>query len=153
MRHIARLGAEVPAGDWRPVLLPAYNGQEVTALPMLIRHSGQEKSEENNDETAGENREVSVHTTRFILDLDLSRYGHLVLDGMLRERRLDIILKSENILADTVKKDLTSRFTSALERSGFAGELLFHDGRPTDISVKKIIEFHIHQSDLDTLTI
>ncbi|WP_138379773.1 hypothetical protein [Luteithermobacter gelatinilyticus] len=153
MRRIARLGAEAPAGDWRPVLLPAYNGQEVTALPMLIRHSGQEKSEENNDETAGENREVSVHTTRFILDLDLSRYGHLVLDGMLRERRLDIILKSENILADTVKKDLTSRFTSALEGSGFAGELLFHDGRPTDISVKKIIESHIHQSDLDTLTI
>ncbi|WP_321394054.1 hypothetical protein [Emcibacter sp.] len=146
MRRIASLRADSPPGDWRPVLLPLQTGPEITAIPMLVRHLGDENKKQ--DQGGKEDTPADkAKATRFILELDLKGTGNLILDGMLRELRLDIILKTEKFLSGKLQQRLTGLFDNSLRNSGFEGDLVFQDGRKPDFSVKKLIETKIHFSD------
>ena len=146
MRRISTLRTDAPTGDWRPVLLPLQTGPEITALPMLIRHVGDENRKQRprggEEDSPGEQDKA----TRFMLELDLKGTGNTVLDGMLRQKRLDIILKTEKSLAAQVKEQLTGLFTHSLQNSDFEGELVFQDGRKPEFSVRKLVETKLHFS-------
>ncbi|WP_417317151.1 hypothetical protein [Emcibacter sp.] len=147
MRRIATLRRDTPPGDWRPVLLPLQTGPEVTAIPVLVRHIQEESRERPAEGSEEDNTGDKDKATRFILELDLKNTGNLILDGMLRKMRLDIILKTERKLPEPLREHLAGLFGASLQNNGFDGELVFQDGKKPDFSVKKLVETKIHFAD------
>ena len=147
MTRISRLGSDSPPGEWRPLLIPFQNGPEISAVPMLTRQilDDDQKNKNQNEEPTDEN-EIKVKATRFILELKFSQFGMVLVDGLLKENRLDIILKSANDIPFAVKMKLSKRYNDALNNNGFIGELVVIDNSPSEVSVRKMLETLTHNT-------
>lgn len=143
--RIARLGAESPPGDWRPILIPLQNGPEITAVPMLTKQIVDEEHKNKGEQKNDEDDTLNIKATRFILEVKFSQFGTMLIDGLLKDTRLDIILKSAKAIPLSIKMKLSSQYTVALEQNNFEGELVIIDKTPTEFSVKKIIETMSHK--------
>ncbi|PCI49601.1 MAG: hypothetical protein COB49_04830 [Alphaproteobacteria bacterium] len=145
MQRIFRLGAETPVNEWRPALIPLQIGGDVNAIPILTRQVPGEDSKGKNTADEDEDDE-KISATRFIVELDLSRIGPLQVDGLLKEKRLNIIIRSKIILPPQMQQKMISMFTAALEISGYNGDLQFRNHMQPDISVRDIINQKIHMA-------
>ena len=141
MRRIFQLGRETPANDWRPVLVPLQVGGDISAIPVLIRQIMDEDGQGQDEPGDGDKKAAA---TRFIVELELSQFGLLQVDGLLAEKKLNIIIRSAIILPSEMKSRLTGLFTTALEISGYSGDLQFREKSPPELSVSTIINQKIH---------
>ena len=93
---LSRIIEEPAPSDWRVALIPINNGDEIQQIRLLLR---QNEKETNEDTTSN---------TRFVIDVKLSRFGRLQMDGLVREKgkSLDLIIRSDTHLADTIKNDI-----------------------------------------------
>ncbi|VAV93398.1 Transcriptional regulator, GntR family domain / Aspartate aminotransferase [hydrothermal vent metagenome] len=142
MRRIFRLGTDTPVNEWRPALLPLQVGGEVGAVPILTRQVVDEEADRRNN--SGEDDDADKNTTRFIVELSLSQFGQIQVDGLLKEKKLNIIIRSKIILPSEMKNKMSAMFTTALEISGYTGDLQFQDNTIADLSVQNIINQKIH---------
>lgn len=146
--RIARLGSDIPPGDWRPLLIPAQNGPDFMAIPMIIKHlTGEEQKDNNKDNSQGPDE--NKNDTRFILEINFSNFGKVIIDGLLKKSRLDIILKSQEIIPYAIKSKLSRKFGDTINHANFEGELVIIDNSPTDISIKKMIEKMTHDAKIE----
>ncbi len=146
--RIAKLGANIPPGDWRPLLIPAQNGPDFMAIPMIIKHiTGEEQKNDNKDNQKGPDEKTN--DTRFILEVNFSNFGKVILDGLLKKSRLDIILKSQEVIPYAMKSKLSRKFGDAISHANFEGELVIIDNSPADISIKKMIEKATHDAKIE----
>lgn len=143
MQRIFRLGADTPPGEWRPTLVPLQMGGEVSAVPLLTRQVPNEDAD--GQKSNGDDDDTEKNTaTRFIVELDLTQFGQIQIDGLLKQKKLNIIIRSKIILPSEMKQRIGGMFTTALEISGFSGDLQFRDNVRPDISVQHIINQKIH---------
>jgi hypothetical protein len=123
-RDFARIGrlADAVGGDWRFVPLPLFDGQQVQPLRFFFRRGrGQ-----------GRDSETREAATRFIVEVELTRLGDLQLDGLVRARHFDLILRSRGALPQPMRRDIAAIFQSANEISGSDGQIAFQAGRGWD---------------------
>ena len=78
--------------------------------------------DENNQ---GEEQGTPQKTTRFILNLHLSRMGDMQLDGFLHKKRFDLILRSEEKLPPAIRQELLQKFAAGLDQTGMQGGMTF----------------------------
>lgn len=128
-RTMARQAAEPLPEGWRPFEVPVYDGHALTRLHLHVRPVGDE------DGTEGGGRERGARGSRFLIDVDLSRLGPLQLDGLVRPRRFDLILRSREGLAAETRQELTGVFVNCLETVGYTGGLTFQAGSRGWVSV------------------
>ena len=102
-----------PQNDWVSVPLPFYDGTALQQLWMFTR-----KQKHPDDPSQPE-------STRFVIDMDLTLTGPLQLDGLIRGKRFDLILRSERMLPQTMRADLTRIMDDALGATGSVGSLVF----------------------------
>ena len=102
-----------PQNDWVSVPLPFYDGTALQQLWMFTR-----KQKHPDDPSQPE-------STRFVIDMDLTLTGPLQLDGLIRGKRFDLILRSERVLPQSMRADLTRIMDDALGATGSAGSLVF----------------------------
>jgi hypothetical protein len=111
--QLARL-SDNAGPEWRFLPIPFFDGSHVQPLRLFLRsrrgRGGGEGAEE---------------PTRFILDVELSRFGDLQLDGLVRERRFDLVLRSRKPLSDAMRQDIAVIFGHANELSGTRGQIAF----------------------------
>ncbi len=114
--EFSQLGRAVneSAADWRMMLVPFYNQQQVEQLRMYWRRGGEDDD--------GDSSRVD---TRFVIDVELSRMGHLQLDGLVRPRRLDLVIRTAEALPSMIRREINDVFTTASEATGMAGTLSF----------------------------
>ncbi|MEX2630635.1 MAG: hypothetical protein WD341_11920 [Tistlia sp.] len=105
-----------PPGDWRLVLLPLIGQGPPEALRLFLK---KRRAEAEGDAAA---------PTHFLCDLSLSRLGALQLEGLLREVRFDLVLRSRRPLDDALREELTGIFVSASEAGGLGGAFRFQAG-------------------------
>jgi hypothetical protein len=74
---------------------------------------------------------------RFLIDVRMSRLGPMQLDGFLRSRQLDIIVRSENPLPPWLNEDLRRTYTKTMEAIGYVGGLNFQNGRQGWLNVQQ----------------
>ncbi|NCC22948.1 MAG: hypothetical protein EOM26_10895 [Alphaproteobacteria bacterium] len=118
MSTLARVQAE-PAGDWRAMALPlAYNG-EINKIALYWRDGGNGRNDED-----GKDKEKQ---TRFIFDLNLSAMGELQLDGLLRGRRLDLVVRTRAPLSPAMQQDMRRTYAGAIGSTGLEGDISFQD--------------------------
>jgi hypothetical protein len=118
---LSRMADEPASGDWRVALIPINTGAEIQQIRLLLR---QNKEETNEDKTSD---------TRFVIDVDLSRFGRLQLDGLVREKgkSLDLIVRSDAHLANTIQNDIRTIFLEAADLTGLKGGVNFQSA-PAD---------------------
>jgi hypothetical protein len=117
---LQRMGEEAPGRDWRMMPIPLYGGAEIDQIRMLMRRHGGERDEDD-DETGPRGG------IRFVLDVDLSRLGRMQLDGLVREKdkRFDLIVRSDQPFPGPVQNDIRAIFEDAIGASGTKGGLAF----------------------------
>lgn len=110
---------ETSAGEWRLVNLPLWSEQGLRELRCFFRHQ----------DHGGRPGEDGEKATRFVLELELKRHGELQLDGLVRARHFDLVLRSRRPLPALVRGDLMALFEETNAIAGYDGRLSFQSSR------------------------
>jgi hypothetical protein len=115
----SQIGQSRPAqpGDWSITVLP-YLGLATTKPMRLYRRT---PDEEEKSKGGGE---------RFVIELEMVRLGALQFDGLVRERRFDLALRSEKPLDEGLRKIVEQTFRDSLLIAGWSGELTYARSGP-----------------------
>lgn len=106
--------------DWRAYNLPFLNGQEIEPVKLYLQYPENPEGEPMPD----------APVKRFLIDLDLSRIGPMQIDGLIGEKSLDVILRTDAAMPAPFRDDLNLVYIQALEAVGRTGHLSFHPGEP-----------------------
>ena len=127
--NLGRLVDEPLPNDWRAIPVPMANGGAIEQIHLYLqRRQDDEEDEEDPRQGPG---------TRFVVDLDLTRMGHLQLDGFVQDgtKRFDLIVRTDARLPDKVQNDIRTIFTEVNEATGSTGGLVFQSAPANFIRV------------------
>ena len=82
-------------------------------------------------------------SSRFIIDISLSRIGRLQLDGFLRKKRnqLDLIVRTQQALPREMHAEISKIYRSFLETSKISGQITFHINQSfVEIPIPQLID-------------
>ena len=111
MAELHRL-ADPPRGDWHVFVLPLLDGTALQAVRLYLRRN-----------SGGNTRPEDG--TRFVLDVEMSRLGALQLDGLVRHKHLDLMLRSHIEIAPALRQEITAVFRDTTTAAGFVGDIAF----------------------------
>ncbi len=135
--RLARMAEEPGPGDWRIALIPIHNGDQIERIRLFMRGHG-----EDEEEGAGGRK-----GTRFVIDVELDRFGRLQLDGLVRakNKRLDLIVRTASPLPPQMHDDIRRIFHDANELTGIKGGVGFQAAPPNFVEVLRdgAIEDHV----------
>lgn len=115
-QQMARMGAEPLSNtDWRAVPLPMYWDSEIQKAIIYFKRDQDFTDREQN---GGEQ-------TRFIFDLSLTRMGDVQIDGLMRGKRLDLIVRSQSPFSQSMQAHMRQLYSNAIEDVSLNGELSF----------------------------
>jgi len=122
--------AEPKGGDGRLFVLPTRDGGVVNPVRLYLRR-----------------RAPGVATadqgTRFVLDVDMSRLGAVQLDGLVRNQRLDLVLRSRRAIAGEMRQGIAEVFHNAVAAAGLAGDITFTTASRFAVSPLDAVQSHI----------
>ena len=96
--------------------LPFLDGAELVPLRLFLRHHTDEEPSADGDRRLG---------LRFVLEAELSRLGLIQLDGLVRGRIFDLVVRSPRALDPNLQRDLRAIFAGAAVAASFSGKLDF----------------------------
>lgn len=105
--------------EWRSIPIPWNAEGRIDRIALITRR--EEPQDEDTDKKGG------GKGTRFLINLDLSRFGSMQLDGMFRKdtRGFDLMVRTKETLPDYMRRDLTGMFASSNAAMGLKGGLTF----------------------------
>ncbi len=114
--QLSRLADDPTTGDWRVMMLPFMNGPQLEQIRILTRRQSEEEAEEG-----------GAPGTRFVVDITLTKFGHIQLDGMVdpAQRRMDMVVRSENRLSPDVQNDIRHLYERSGDITGYRGGVGF----------------------------
>jgi len=117
-QDLAQLGrlSDNAGPEWRFLPFPLFDSSHVQPIRLFVR---------SRRGRGGEGPEESEEPTRFILEVELSRFGGLQLDGLVRDRRFDLVLRTRQPLSQVMRRDIAVIFGHANELSGTQGQIAF----------------------------
>lgn len=101
--------------DWRAVPLPMFWEGEIHKITLFMRQENQNQNQKNDNEGS----------TRFVFDLDLSRMGDVQIDGLLRDQRLDLVVRTQNGFSQPMQQVMRAAYSNAINMANMGGELSF----------------------------
>ena len=113
--QLARL-SEPAGGDWRLYAIPLVDGSHVQQLRLFLRRRNPRSAYDDGKADAA---------TRFVLEVALARVGDLQLDGLVREQRFDLVLRSRRPLSSEMRGGVTAIFNDANSAAGQHGQISF----------------------------
>ncbi len=114
-----------PQAEWRPLVFPFLDGDVVRALTLFSRQHGQDDGED----PAGAG-------TRFVLEIELSRLGPMQFDGLVHDKRFDLIIRTNEALPEDMRATIKEIFTDALGPADLTGTLTFKAETPFPFSAR-----------------
>ena len=117
---LRRDAAEPLPGDWRSYTIPLMDS---TGPKPIKLHVHPLKEDEESD-----GRPRGKPGSRFLIDLDLSRFGPMQLDGLVRPNHFDLILRSHAALPPELRVELIQVFADSVRAVGYSGGLSFQSG-------------------------
>lgn len=116
----AKLVQNTPSGDWRAYSFP-MQAQNNVAVPvsLFVQDYYQPPSQDDKE------HEREIKMTRFVFEFDLTRMGEVQVDGMMREKNVDIFIRTRRDLTPEMKKAVRGVYLNALERSNLTGDVAF----------------------------
>ncbi|UEM06739.1 hypothetical protein JL101_001950 [Skermanella rosea] len=123
-KQLAQQASEPLPGDWRAYSIPFSDGTELSRINLYVRPPDAEEVDEDGENAAGN----SARANRFLIDLTLSRLGELQLDGLVRPRRFDLILRTHLPLPPEMRREIGRIFHDSVEALGMTGGVSFQAG-------------------------
>jgi hypothetical protein len=99
-------------GDWRIFVLPLLDGGVVRPVRLYLRRRQP-------------GRAPADQSSRFVLDVDLNRLGAVQLDGLVRQQRFDLVLRSHRAIPAEMRQEITQVFHDASSAAGLSGDIIF----------------------------
>ncbi|MBL4907062.1 MAG: hypothetical protein JKX94_06385, partial [Sneathiella sp.] len=110
---LARINSDPGGNDWKNLTFPFYDGAILRQIKIFYRQRN--KNPQKSDE----------ESTRFVIELDLSKSGPAQLDGLFNKQHFDLVFRSQQVLPDDLKQHVLSIFHDNLEITGIQGKLVF----------------------------
>lgn len=107
--------SEPMTGDWRAVLMPFHDTQQLYMIPIYYR-------ERFGRDRAGERKSQG---TRMVIDIELSQLGALQLDGLFIDQRFELFIRTHESLPEEMRRDIRTIFSEAMAEVGMQGDLVF----------------------------
>ena len=123
VRDLAASASEPLTEGWKSLTLPIGHDQ-AQAVCCYFRHHEFDPDEDKPD--GGDDRREDAE--RAVFDVSLSQLGRCQIDALCQERRFDLLIRTEEGLSETDRKDITSLFLSASEIAGMSGDIGFQVG-------------------------
>ncbi len=114
---LSRLASEPLSQDWRGLPIPYVWQNEIHKMHLYYRHQGGDEKDTPEDK--------KDRSTRFIFDLHLDRIGDLQLDGLMKDPRLDLILRTRTPFARSMQTVMRQKYLDILESGKLQGDLAF----------------------------
>lgn len=116
-------------GNWRALSVPVYTQGALHHLSLYI-HADQDKHHGNDAQNETETTKLNqAASTRFVIDLTLSKLGAMQIDGLSRPKQLDLIIRSEKTLPESLQGELRANYAAVMEAIGHTGTLLLKHNR------------------------
>lgn len=113
--QMQRLSGEPVAPDWRMFLIPLLADGEAEKLRLYLK--------ERKGSQAGDDNEPEAD--RFVVEANFTRLGPFQFDGLVREKRLDLMIRTVSRLPADMQDGITSLFADTVSVLGFNGNLGF----------------------------
>jgi len=104
-------------GAWRSFLIPVHDGA-VQFVRFFVRRKRKRSGPDSDPDS----------TTRFLVEVELSRLGAMQLDGLVKPKKFDLIIRSRTALDPAMRREIAKIFDDALAASGHRGALTFQAG-------------------------
>lgn len=116
-------------GEWKSYTVPLLNNGQFQNMKLHVHadQQGQSQKEEAN----------KAKQVRFVIDVRMSQLGAMQLDGLVRPKKLDMILRSETSLPPGLPQDLRKSYIDMISALGFAGSLSFQLGKQGWVEPRK----------------
>lgn len=125
---INRTHVDSAGQDWRALTIPLQWEQDIHKAALFYKHS------ENEDEDEGS--EGGGKQTRFIFDLALSQMGKVQLDGLHRNERLDLIVRTQEPFSNAMQYQMKSAYADAIAISDLHGDLSFQNDPQSWVNIQ-----------------
>ena len=114
--QIARPFNEATSGDWRTAVIPLLGGSYLENFAMSFRQADSDGEKKDTERDA-----------RFIIDVTLSKFGRVQLDGLVvsGKNKFDLFVRSEESFPKVMRKAINEIFSEFVEISGVKGNLVF----------------------------
>ncbi len=122
---LAQLATESVSGEWRTALLPLLHDGVLQQLRIYLRDRDGDGPTNDADDDPG---------TRFVVEAELSRLGALQLDGLVRQKRFDLIVRSHQPLPGPIRTHIREIFSQSGAAANFAGAVSFQVEPDFDIA-------------------
>ncbi len=111
---MGKLADDPSGGDWRMAMIPIYHGERVDRI-RLYQRNARDKNEDSDD------------GKRFVLDFDLSKLGHIQIDGLVKSdsSKVDVIIRTEKSLGQKAQMEIAQIYNEAAELTGIGGGIAF----------------------------
>lgn len=123
---LSRLANE-PVGEWRTHALPLYHDG---TFHKILLHSREDSPHDDGDD-------APHNTTRFIFDLTLAHIGPVQLDGLFRDKRLDVILRTTRHFSGIMQAEMRRLYAQALEHTPIKGDLSFQNNPEQWVTIQE----------------
>ena len=115
----SRLQSENGGHDWKSLNFPFFDGENLRQIRMFHR---QHKSSDEMD--------PEKDTTRFVIELNLSKSGQVQLDGLFKNSLFDLAVRSHQDMPEDMRLNIGKLFNQHIEISGLKGKLIFRTISP-----------------------
>ncbi len=133
---IASRAAEQTPQGWRPFMVPMFFGEELHRMQFFTRQHFDE----------GEDGQTSGKQTRFLVNVSQTKLGPIQLDGLVNEHRLDMVLRSDEMLKQEMRQEIRQHYAQALKSGGLAGAINFEHGEGQWVEVDTAPTLDVDQS-------
>ncbi|HEY4161792.1 MAG TPA: hypothetical protein VGM59_01935, partial [Dongiaceae bacterium] len=111
--QISELAKDRPDVDWRALFLPVYDERiGLTQINLYYRQGHGNDKDEPEQKNSG---------TRFIVEVNFALLGAFQLDGLVRRKRFDLMIRSRKRLTQAQRREIHGIFEEAVTLGGYAG--------------------------------
>ena len=129
--QISAQAQDKPGVDWRCFFIPVMDDGTIRQINLFYRRDRGKKDKGDDADKSG---------TRFIVEVDMSKMGPFQFDGLVREKRFDLMVRSHVALTQKMRHDIGSLFNEALELGSYKGNLVFQKVKEFPVSPLDEIE-------------
>ncbi len=137
--QMATLAGET-IGDWRPILIPFdARGGDVPLVALLLGQKPEIDPDAQEDKPNSSEQDDDA-AQRFILQVQFSVLGDIQLDGNIRKKTFDLVVRSINDLPATLQRDASDLFYASLAANDFTGGIEFRQQETFSVDAAALIE-------------
>jgi hypothetical protein len=113
--QLSMLAQDRPNQDWKCFMLPVWDDGRLQQINLFYRRPRRNQGGKDKKDEA----------TRFVVDVNFTRLGGCQLDGLIRKKNFDLMVRSHQELPLSIKRDIAGLFAQARDIGNYAGEVSF----------------------------